>query len=256
MNRLVLLVGNIGTGKSTIASKYAKRGYVIINNDDIVNMIHGGEYGLYNFEINHVYKSVTNAILKSAMKLNQNIVIDRTLMSKNDRKFYIDIAKKNNYTVKCIDFGPGNQESLNRRCQEKSNRGTTSKTWEIVHNKFYRIYEKPEYSEGFYLIQDAPIEFCFIAFDFDGTIVSNDFPKIGEINTKITDEMHSLFKHDDSIIIIWTCRSGEQLNEMRSFLIKNKIPFDYINENPIATFGSNKIFAHRYYDDRAVNVQI
>lgn len=44
--------------------------------------------------------------------------------------------------------------------------------------------------------------------------------------------------------------SGDKLNRMRKFLIDEKIPFDFINENPLVDFGSRKIFAHEYYDDR------
>jgi len=32
--------------------------------------------------------------------------------------------------------------------------------------------------------------------------------------------------------------------------LKNKIPFDFINRNPMFNMGSPKIFAHEYLDDR------
>ncbi len=52
------------------------------------------------------------------------------------------------------------------------------------------------------------------------------------------------------VVIIRTCRSGDYENQARKFLIDSKIPFDFINENPLFDTGSRKIFAHVYYDDR------
>jgi len=49
---------------------------------------------------------------------------------------------------------------------------------------------------------------------------------------------------------LWTCRSGDYLDQMRKFLIDNSIPYDFINENPMVNFGSPKIYANKYYDDR------
>ena len=70
----------------------------------------------------------------------------------------------------------------------------------------------------------------------------------------IHDEFHDsppdVWEDFDNIIIIWTCRSGDYLNQMRAFLLKNGIPFDFINENPIVDYGSPKVFANEYHDDR------
>jgi hypothetical protein len=99
-------------------------------------------------------------------------------------------------------------------------------------------------------------ERLFFAIDFDGTIVTNKFPKIGEIKKDTISFMKKIHKAGHCIII-WTCRSGDLLEEMKEFLRKNKIPYDYINENPENSFGDDtrKLFANYYIDDRAVNVE-
>jgi len=54
------------------------------------------------------------------------------------------------------------------------------------------------------------------------------------------------------IIIIYTCRNDT--DAIKRYLLKYKIPFHFINENPYQPQGihPSKIFAHAYVDDRAV----
>ena len=44
MKNLIILVGNIGSGKSTYAKKYQKKGYIVIARDQLRYAIGGGEY--------------------------------------------------------------------------------------------------------------------------------------------------------------------------------------------------------------------
>lgn len=93
-----------------------------------------------------------------------------------------------------------------------------------------------------------------IAYDFDGTIVENAFPEIGDIKEDVVKEIREE-KEKGSIIILWTCRSGEFLEDAVKFCKVNNIPIDYANENiPELDFEtSRKIYADRYVDDRAIN---
>ena len=54
-----LLVGCIASGKSTYCRNAAKAGTIIINDDDIVNMLHGGQYGLYDKKLK-IIRSLDN----------------------------------------------------------------------------------------------------------------------------------------------------------------------------------------------------
>ncbi|HLO11570.1 MAG TPA: hypothetical protein VK190_04875 [Pseudoneobacillus sp.] len=98
----------------------------------------------------------------------------------------------------------------------------------------------------------------FLGVDFDGTIVSEAFPNIGEINRKVVNFMRYA-KSRGHLIIIWTARSLQYEQDAKNFLIENGIPFDYINENPEDEFAKRgeqgrKLFCHYYIDDRAVHV--
>lgn len=245
---LVILTGNIGSGKSLLASKYAKRGHVVVNMDSIVKMIHGGEYGMYDVNKKPVYHKVEQECIRTALSLGFSVVVDRTNMKISDRKRYINIGKDYDIQIHSHDFGPGNKKTLKRRL--KNPHGIPVSTWESVHKYMAGSYESSSLNEGLSSKDSGIKDFTFYAFDFDGTIVKNKFPEIGEPITKTCDLMHEIWADIRNIIIIWTNRSGDYENQARDFLVKNGIPFDFINENPLFETGSRKIFAHKYYDDR------
>lgn len=99
-----------------------------------------------------------------------------------------------------------------------------------------------------------------IAVDFDGTITKSDaWPEIGEINEKVVKRLREE-KEKGSIIILWTCRHGKQLEEALEFCRENNILIDYCNRNADWVKEefegcSRKIFAHEYWDDKSVNVK-
>ncbi|MEW6014183.1 MAG: hypothetical protein AB1690_02550 [Candidatus Zixiibacteriota bacterium] len=89
----------------------------------------------------------------------------------------------------------------------------------------------------------------YIAIDFDGTLVTNKYPDIGE---PIPKNIEILKRHHlaGDKIIIWTCRQGKELSRAVEWLEEQSIPFDWVNENPEFETGSRKIYADIYYDDR------
>lgn len=246
---LIIFTGNIGSGKSLMASKLAKKGYVVVNNDAITTMVHGGEYGMYDHAKKEIYRGCELSIIHNSLALGMSVVVDRTGMAASDRKIYIAIGLGYGARIILYDWGPGSEEALKRRLDNP--KGISKSQWESVHARMVESYECPSIiDEKFDEIWIAPTKYNYYAFDFDGTIVEHKFPDIGKEIPEITNKMRELWKSLNNIIIIWTCRSGDYLNQMKAFLIKQKIPFDFINENPLVDFGSPKIFAHEYYDDR------
>lgn len=248
MPQLSICIGNIGCGKSLLAAKLAKMGHVIVNMDTISTMMGGGEYGLYDSKKKEVYHDAENAIIEAALSNDFSVVIDRTNMDRKRRRRFIELGVMYGAEIVAYDWGAGNSFGVNRRI--KSPDGIPAETWASVYKFMKQSYELPSLEEGFSQIIEAPTKFKFHAFDFDGTIVENEFPEIGEIIPGQEDRINRLWADLSNIIIIWTCRSGDYENQMRAFLLKNEIPFDFINENPMFEMGSRKIFAHTYYDDR------
>lgn len=98
-----------------------------------------------------------------------------------------------------------------------------------------------------------------LGIDFDGTIVEENFPGIGEIKPE-TVKLMQVAKDLGHLVIVWTARSQQFEQECIDFLNENNIPYDYVNENPedpyfIKGIQGRKIFCDYYFDDRAINVK-
>jgi len=95
-----------------------------------------------------------------------------------------------------------------------------------------------------------------IAVDFDGTLVSDDYPRIGSKNYRAFADM-ALFKNMGYKFILWTCRTGKALDEAVEYCREQGVVFDAVNKNlpeVIAMFGEDtrKVYADQYWDDKAV----
>lgn len=94
-----------------------------------------------------------------------------------------------------------------------------------------------------------------IAVDFDGTLCVNKYPAIGEPKAHVIESVKE-FKRNGDIIILWTCRVGDDLKAAIDWCERQGIVFDYVNRNTdqnIAFYGndSRKINADVYLDNKA-----
>ena len=93
-----------------------------------------------------------------------------------------------------------------------------------------------------------------IAIDFDGTLVTDKFPEIGEINKNV---WHAAIqaKAEGKKLILYTSRTGEVLDNAVKFCAMHGLTFDAVNDNidEVKALGWNarKVFATMYIDDRA-----
>lgn len=92
-----------------------------------------------------------------------------------------------------------------------------------------------------------------IAVDFDGTIVEHRYPRIGKALPNSFKVLKKL-KAEGHILILWTYRSGDELNEAIKYCKKNGLEFYAINNNSkdedFDLSYSRKIYADLYIDDR------
>lgn len=97
------------------------------------------------------------------------------------------------------------------------------------------------------------IDSKIIAVDFDGTIVSDRYPKIGK-PLPFAFETLRLLQSEGHRLVLWTVRTGRTLEEAVKFCEENGIQFYAVNK----TFaeeddrGSRKITADLFIDDRNV----
>lgn len=70
-----------------------------------------------------------------------------------------------------------------------------------------------------------------IAVDFDGTIVTHEYPKIGKEIPFAIDTLKRLQKDFQAILLLWTVREGVELDEAVEFCRARGLEFYAINAN-------------------------
>ncbi|MFD0932788.1 BT0820 family HAD-type phosphatase [Psychroflexus salinarum] len=94
-----------------------------------------------------------------------------------------------------------------------------------------------------------------LAIDFDGTIVENKYPSIGKPKLFAIETLKKL-QMKGFVLILWTYRDGEYLNEAVEFCRKQGIEFYAVNKSyPEEVYSSEisrKINADIFIDDRNI----
>lgn len=91
-----------------------------------------------------------------------------------------------------------------------------------------------------------------IAVDFDGTIVEHKYPTIGKDIPFAFDALKQL-QNENHILILWTVREGELLQEAIDYCSKNGVTFFAHNSNfpeEIRSEAPRKLKADLFIDDR------
>lgn len=132
------------------------------------------------------------------------------------------------------------------------------------HNKYINIEDTiDESTEIDYKSFDYTSLPKIVAVDFDGTLVKGDnYPDIGELNTKLVDELYN-GKYKDWKKILFTNRSHDDLIKACNFLADNNIYFDAVNDDLEEVKKSlnrsavthRKIWFDVLIDDKAENIE-
>jgi len=95
-----------------------------------------------------------------------------------------------------------------------------------------------------------------IAIDFDGTCVTHDYPQVGQ-DIGAVSVLKRMIKEGHKLIL-FTMRSGVELEEAVEWFNKNDIPLYGIQTNPTqgSWTDSPKAFANLYIDDAALGAPL
>lgn len=96
-----------------------------------------------------------------------------------------------------------------------------------------------------------------IAVDFDGTVVTHDYPAVGQSNPGAATVLTALVERGDQLIL-YTMRSGAPLEDAVKWFEANGIPLWGVNANPDQHkwTQSPKVYAQLYIDDAALGVPL
>lgn len=94
-----------------------------------------------------------------------------------------------------------------------------------------------------------------VAIDFDGTIVENCYPQIGKPKLFAFETLKGL-QEKGILLILWTVRSGSQLDQAVEFCRANGVEFYAVNKNHpdevLVPDTPRKLDVDIYVDDRNV----
>ena len=145
---LIVLVWNIGCGKTTTARKYIDEGYVAIARDYLRYAIGEGQY-IFNVDYESIIWRTERFMLRQFLELGVDVIVDEVGVSKKFRKMYLKYGKEYGYTIKAVVMPRlSMKESVDRRMNDphgQFNRGL----WEEVWTKFDKQYQVPDLQEGF-----------------------------------------------------------------------------------------------------------
>ena len=93
-----------------------------------------------------------------------------------------------------------------------------------------------------------------IAVDFDGTIVTHEYPRIGKPIPFAIETLKKLQQEDHHRLILWSVREGDRLREAVEYCASKGLEFYAVNANyPEETYDqwmNRKVTADLYIDDR------
>ena len=100
-----------------------------------------------------------------------------------------------------------------------------------------------------------------VAVDFDDSIAYTHYPTIIKPLPHAMDVLRVLMNDPYTILILWTCREGECLQQALDFCELYGIKFDYVNENCKERIeyydnDSRKIGADLYIDDKSAQSNV
>jgi predicted kinase len=154
-----LLVGHISSGKSTYSKSRAHEGWIIINDDAIVNSVHANQYTLYQERLKPLYKGIEVFLLNTAVAMGLNVVVDKGLnLSATSRQRWISLARSLDVPIHCVVFDAFEPEVHARRRVEDDARGWDYVYWLKVAKHHASVYDVPQLEEGFEEIRFKPWE--------------------------------------------------------------------------------------------------
>lgn len=135
MKQFIVLVGNIGTGKTYYSKNNFPSKYLIVRPDDFPGDLDSKLGKMLN-------------LIETGLVNNETIVVDGLNLEKSQRiQLLYFVNKYPNYKRIILDFGPGNQNTLRRLTLERKFK--TYDQWKEIFYENYSLYQKPDINEGY-----------------------------------------------------------------------------------------------------------
>lgn len=187
----------------------------------------------------HAHPGVAAQVAPPDTTLIDMLALDRDIGADQDDRYKLAAVEKvAHYVVKCDKC-----DAVVRRCR------CVGEPKDVSYQTCRKCAGEKAAS-----FEDAPVTVCV---DFDGTLAKAQTPfnpkTAGKPRRRVV-RLVRLLKEKGCRVIVWTVRGDAKV--VKRWLKENRVPYDFINENPDQPPGSSgKLYADVYLDDKAVNAQ-
>lgn len=155
MNKVHVMVGNIGSGKSStvnaLRDELRPYSYILFNYDSLVVPLSGGVYetveldgGSHSLKHRKIFEEMQRAGVRAAVRHGKDAIVDDCNMTRAFRKTMIDIALDEG-AMSIFHYHDCGRD-LERRLQDP--RGTPSEVWIDVWRMFENMWDPISIDEG------------------------------------------------------------------------------------------------------------
>ena len=146
--KMIILIGNIGSGKTTYCKKLVNQGYIIVSKDALRYMLGNGNY-IFDRRLEASVHLSEKDILCNFVKLGVNVVVDDCNVYSRLRKHAIAIGKSQDYQITAYILPKLSQKACVDRRMKNSHGNSSRATWNKVWDMFNHNTEEPSYKEEF-----------------------------------------------------------------------------------------------------------
>jgi predicted kinase len=153
---LEVLIGMVGSGKSTYARRRADQGALVISHDDLTRMLHGGR-GRYEMLLRQCYRNMIGHIAVESVLAGRDVILDRTHLTRESREYWIDMGRFLGVEVVAVVFPIYDAETHAQRRYNADPRDRTLAKWcEVARHHAEQAEAEPlGADEGFARIYDV-----------------------------------------------------------------------------------------------------
>lgn len=154
--KLIILVGNVASGKTTWIKEYLKYAKkinettIVLSKDAIRRMMGAGDY-VWDKSLESTVHDCLIEMMRMFMFTKINIIYDETNMRKTTRSNYLHMANLLGYeAIAVLMHHITLDETIRRRCQNKDSAwGFSKEVWSKVYKRKNRAFDEPTVDEGF-----------------------------------------------------------------------------------------------------------
>ncbi len=157
MSKVIIMVGNVGSGKTAWIKGFVKKAFkddwLVVSKDALRTMLGGGYYK-YDESLEPQIDYMSKFIIKNLLSLDKNIIVDETNCDVITRSYVTGLFDKSDIITAIVMPVLSKQRSMIRKSYADANYGYPPSVWREIWERKNSKYVKPDKHEGFdYIVE-------------------------------------------------------------------------------------------------------